>query len=305
MCSPWNTKTYLNNEVLEMNINTNDYKVVSNKKFNLEDYPSKVDPGLPEDDIKEQIIPDLVKQLKEWHWKLFAEEKAGVMVVLQALDAAGKDEAISFVFSNLNAQGLRTMSFSKPSEEERKHDYLWRMNSGTPERGEISLLNRSYYEEVIYRQVHEDIENDEFPTNTEPEDMWPMRYRQIINYERYLYENNMHVIKFFFNVSKDEQKERLLERMKSEDMQWEFSFNDVKEREYWDEYQEVFQSVLRETASDIAPWYVLPADNNWYSRAVIAKVMIEKLEEINPEFPKIDDDKKKELDEYIEKLENE
>lgn len=227
------------------------------------------------------------------------------MVVLQALDAAGKDEAISFVFSNLNAQGLRTMSFSKPSEEERKHDYLWRMNSGTPERGEISLLNRSYYEEVIYRQVHEDIENDEFPTNTEPEDMWPMRYRQIINYERYLYENNMHVIKFFFNVSKDEQKERLLERMKSEDMQWEFSFNDVKEREYWDEYQEVFQSVLRETASDIAPWYVLPADNNWYSRAVIAKVMIEKLEEINPEFPKIDDDKKKELDEYIEKLENE
>lgn len=288
-----------------MNINTNDYKVVSNKKFNLEDYPSKVDPGLPEDDIKEQIIPDLVKQLKEWHWKLFAEEKAGVMVVLQALDAAGKDEAISFVFSNLNAQGLRTMSFSKPSEEERKHDYLWRMNSGTPERGEISLLNRSYYEEVIYRQVHEDIENDEFPTNTEPEDMWPMRYRQIINYERYLYENNMHVIKFFFNVSKDEQKERLLERMKSEGMQWEFSFNDVKEREYWDEYQEVFQSVLRETASDIAPWYVLPADNNWYSRAVIAKVIIEKLEEINPEFPKIDDDKKKELDEYIEKLENE
>ena len=125
-----------------MNINTNDYKVVSNKKFNLEDYPSKVDPGLPEDDIKEQIIPDLVKQLKEWHWKLFAEEKAGVMVVLQALDAAGKDEAISFVFSNLNAQGLRTMSFSKPSEEERKHDYLWRMHSGTPERGEISLLNR-------------------------------------------------------------------------------------------------------------------------------------------------------------------
>ncbi|SOC42307.1 PPK2 family polyphosphate kinase [Salinicoccus kekensis] len=288
-----------------MNINTNDYKVVSNKKFNLEDYPSKVDPGLPEDDIKEQIIPDLVKQLKEWHWKLFAEEKAGVMVVLQALDAAGKDEAISFVFSNLNAQGLRTMSFSKPSEEERKHDYLWRMHSGTPERGEISLLNRSYYEEVIYRQVHEDIENDEYPTNTEPEDMWPMRYRQINNYERYLYENNMHVIKFFFNVSKDEQKERLLKRMKSEDMQWEFSFNDVKEREYWDEYQEVFQSVLRETASDIAPWYVLPADNNWYSRAVIAKVMIEKLEEINPKFPKIDDDKKKELDEYIEKLENE
>ena len=288
-----------------MNINTNDYKVVSNKKFNLEDYPSKVDPGLPEDDIKEQIIPDLVKQLKEWHWKLFAEEKAGVMVVLQALDAAGKDEAISFVFSNLNAQGLRTMSFSKPSEEERKHDYLWRMHSGAPERGEISLLNRSYYEEVIYRQVHEDIENDEYPTNTEPEDMWPMRYRQINNYESYLYENNMHVIKFFFNVSKDEQKERLLKRMKSEDMQWEFSFNDVKEREYWDEYQEVFQSVLRETASDIAPWYVLPADNNWYSRAVIAKVMIEKLEEINPKFPKIDDDKKKERDEYIEKLENE
>lgn len=286
-----------------MKINTGKYKVTSGKDFNLKNYSSEINPGLSEDDIRDEIIPDLVKQLKDWHWKLFAEEKAGVMVVLQALDAAGKDEAISFVFSNLNAQGLRTMSFSKPSEEERKHDYLWRMHKGTPERGEISLLNRSYYEEVIFRQVHKDIEDDEYPTDTEPRDIWTMRYRQINDYERYLYENNMHIIKFFFNVSKDEQRERMLKRMKSEDRQWEFSFNDVQEREYWDDYQEVFQSVLGETASDIAPWYVLPADNHWYSRAVIAKVMIEKLEELNPEFPKISDDEKKELDEYIEKLE--
>ncbi|MCD2138403.1 PPK2 family polyphosphate kinase [Salinicoccus halitifaciens] len=288
-----------------MKINTDDYKVVSNESFTLKDYSSKIDPGLPEGETKERIIPELVKQLKEWHLKLFAEEKAGIMVVLQALDAAGKDEAISFVFSNLNAQGLRTMSFSKPSEEERKHDYLWRMHAGTPERGEVSLLNRSYYEEVIYRQVHEDLEEDEYPADTEPEDIWAVRYRQINDYERYLHENNMHIIKFFFNVSKDEQKERLLKRMKTEDRQWEFSFNDVKEREHWDEYQEVFQDVLSETASEHAPWYVLPADNHWYSRAVIAKVMIEKLEEINPEFPTISEDQKAELDEYIEKLENE
>lgn len=288
-----------------MKINTDDYKVVSNENFKLKDYPQKIDPGLPEDDIKEQIIPELVKQLKDWHWKLFAEEKAGVMVVLQALDAAGKDEAISFVFSNLNAQGLRTMSFSKPSEEEDKHDYLWRLHEGTPERGEISLLNRSYYEEVIYRQVHEDIKDYEYPSEVDIDEIWALRYRQINDYERYLHENNMHVIKFFFNVSKDEQKERLLARMKSEDKQWEFSFNDVKEREYWDDYQKVFQDVLAETAGELAPWYILPADNHWYSRAVIAKVMIEKLEALNPEFPKVDEDKKKELEEAIEILENE
>ena len=246
-----------------------------------------------------------METLKALHWKLFAEGKSGIMVVLQALDAAGKDEAISFVFSNLNAQGLRTTSFGKPSETEKKHDYLWRLHDGLPARGEISLLNRSYYEEVIVKQVHNDIEDYEYPPGTKIEDVWQMRYRQLNDHEKYLVENNIHVIKFFFHVSESEQKDRLLKRMKNEDRQWEFSFNDVEEREYWDDYQKVFNDVLNNTSSSYAPWYVLPADNEWLSRAVITEVMNEKLKEINPDFPTISKDKEKELKDYIDKLEKE
>lgn len=288
-----------------MKINTNDYKVPATKEFKLADYPTSLDLGTSEQDIKKDYIPELVETLQDLHWKLFAEEKSGVMVVLQALDAAGKDEAISFVFSNLNAQGLRTTSFGKPSETEKKHDYLWRLHDGLPARGEVSLLNRSYYEEVIVKQVHNDIEDYEYPPGVKKGDVWPMRYRQLNDYERYLAENNIHVIKFFFHVSEDEQRDRLLKRMKNEDMQWEFSFNDVKEREYFDDYQTVFEDVLNNTSTSYAPWYVLPADNEWFSRAVITEVMNEKLREINPVFPKISKDKEKELKDYIDKLEKE
>lgn len=288
-----------------MKINTNDYKVPATKEFKLKDYPTFLSMEKSEQDIKKDYIPGLVETLQDLHWKLFAEEKSGVMVVLQALDAAGKDEAISFVFSNLNAQGLRTTSFGKPSETEKKHDYLWRLHDGLPARGEVSLLNRSYYEEVIVKQVHNDIEDYEYPPGMKKEDVWQMRYRQLNDYERYLAENNIHVIKFFFHVSEDEQRDRLLKRMKNKDMQWEFSFNDVEEREYWDDYQPVFEDVLNKTSTSYAPWYVLPADNEWFSRAIITEVMNEKLREINPGFPKISKDKEKELKDYIDKLEKE
>lgn len=288
-----------------MKIKTDDFKVPASKEFKLNDYPTVLDLEKSEQYIKKEYIPRLVETLQNLHWKLFAEGKSGVMVVLQALDAAGKDEAISFVFSNLNAQGLRTTSFGKPSETEKKHDYLWRLHDGLPARGEISLLNRSYYEEVIVKQVHKDIEDYEYPPGTKKEDVWQIRYRQLNDYERYLVENNIHVIKFFFHVSEDEQRDRLLKRMKNEDMQWEFSFNDVEEREYWDDYQKVFEDVLNNTSTSYAPWYVLPADNEWFSRAVITEVMNEKLKEINPYFPKISKDQEKELKDYIDKLEKE
>lgn len=288
-----------------MKIKTDDFKVPASKEFKLNDYATVLDLEKSEQYIKKEYIPGLVETLQDLHWKLFAEGKSGVMVVLQALDAAGKDEAISFVFSNLNAQGLRTTSFGKPSETEKKHDYLWRLHDGLPARGEVSLLNRSYYEEVIVKQVHDDIEDYEYPPGTKKEDVWQMRYRQLNDYERYLVENNIHVIKFFFHVSEDAQRDRLLKRMKNEDMQWEFSFNDVEEREYWDDYQKVFEDVLNNTSTSYAPWYVLPADNEWFSRAVITEVMNEKLKEINPGFPKISKDQEKELKDYIDKLEKE
>lgn len=288
-----------------MEINTNDYKVPVQKTFQFKDYPHRIHTDLQESEIEHEMIPQLVEQMKDLHLKLFAEEKEGIMVVLQAMDAAGKDEAISYIFSNLNAQGLKTTSFGPPSEEEEKHDYLWRLHRGLPERGEISLLNRSYYEDVIVTRVHDLIDDEHKEQIKAEDDLWQVRFRQINDHERYLAENGFHVIKFFFNMSKEAQRLRLLERMKNPNKNWEFSFNDVKEREHWEDYQSVFQDMINETSTSYAPWYVLPADDPWYARAIITKVMIEALQKINPKFPEFTKEEQEALDKYIAQLEKE
>lgn len=238
-----------------------------------------------------------MEKLKELHLKLHAEGKNGIMVVLQAIDAAGKDEAISYIFSNLNAQGLKVTNYGKPSETEQKHDYLWRIHDGEPERGQIAILNRSHYEDVIATRIHDLLEDGEAEIEK--------RYRQINNYEQYLSENGFSVVKFFFNMSKDEQKERFLKRMKDPDKQWEFSFSDVEERKKWDDYQKVFEDMLNNTSTQHSPWYILPADDEWHTRRIITEAMIHVLEGINPEFPAISGEDKKKLDKYIKELENE
>lgn len=274
-----------------------DYKIPSTKNIKLKDY--KCSEGKKEDNdyIEQNIIPPLVEKLKKLHLKLHAEEKNGIMVVLQAIDAAGKDEAISYIFSNLNAQGLKVTTYGKPSETEQKHDYLWRLHDGEPERGQIAILNRSHYEDVIATRIHDLLENGDAEIEK--------RYRQINNYEQYLSENGFSVVKFFFNMSKDEQKERFLERMKDPDKQWEFSFSDVEERKKWDDYQKVFEDMLNNTSTQHSPWYILPADDEWHTRRIITEAMIHVLEGINPEFPEISGEDKKKLDKYIKELENE
>lgn len=274
-----------------------DYKIPSTKNIKLKDY--KCSEGKKEDNdyIEQNIIPPLVEKLKKLHLKLHAEEKNGIMVVLQAIDAAGKDEAISYIFSNLNAQGLKVTTYGKPSETEQKHDYLWRLHDGEPERGQIAILNRSHYEDVIATRIHDLLENGDAEIEK--------RYRQINNYEQYLSENGFSVVKFFFNMSKDEQKERFLKRMKDPDKQWEFSFSDVEERKKWDDYQKVFEDMLNNTSTQHSPWYILPADDEWHTRRIITEAMIHVLEDINPEFPEISGEDKKKLDKYIKELENE
>ncbi len=274
-----------------------DYKIPSTKNIKLKDY--KCSEGKKEDNdyIEQNIIPPLVEKLKELHLKLHAEGKNGIMVVLQAIDAAGKDEAISYIFSNLNAQGLKVTTYGKPSETEQKHDYLWRLHDGEPERGQIAILNRSHYEDVIATRIHDLLEDGDAEIEK--------RYRQINNYEQYLSENGFSVVKFFFNMSKDEQKERFLERMKDPDKQWEFSFSDVEERKKWDDYQKVFEDMLNNTSTQHSPWYILPADDEWHTRRIITETMINVLEGINPEFPEISGEDKKKLDKYIKNLENE
>lgn len=274
-----------------------DYKIPSTKNIKLKDY--KCSEGKKEDNeyIEQNIIPPLVEKLKELHLKLHAEGKNGIMVVLQAIDAAGKDEAISYIFSNLNAQGLKVTNYGKPSETEQKHDYLWRIHDGEPERGQIAILNRSHYEDVIATRIHDLLEDGDAEIEK--------RYRQINNYEQYLSENGFSVVKFFFNMSKDEQKERFLKRMKDPDKQWEFSFSDVEERKKWDDYQKVFEDMLNNTSTGHSPWYILPADDEWHTRRIITEAMIHVLEGINPEFPEISGEDKKKLDKYIKELESE
>lgn len=270
----------------------------------LADYPTTDNNRINEEELKNKRIPESIKKLQDLHLKLHAEEEKGIMVVLQAIDAGGKDEAISFIFSNLTAQGLKTTSVKKPSETEVKHDYLWRIHEGKPSRGEISILNRSYYEEVIAPRIHDVLDKDPLPDHLIDEDIWNVRFRQLNDFERYMTENGFPVIKFFFNVSKDVQKDRLLERMKDPKKNWEFSFSDIEERKHWDTYQEVFEDMLNNTSTDYAPWYILPADDDWYARYIISEVMINVLENLDPQFPEISGEERQKLDESIELLEN-
>lgn len=272
--------------------------------INLADYPTTDNNRISEEELKNKWIPESINKLQDLHLKLHAEEEKGIMVILQAIDAGGKDEAISFIFSNLTAQGLKTTSVKKPSETEVKHDYLWRIHEGKPSRGEISILNRSYYEEVIAPRIHDVLDKDPLPNHLIDEDIWKVRFRQLNDFERYMTENGFPVIKFFFNVSKDVQKERLLERMKDPKKNWEFSFSDIEEREHWDTYQEVFEDMLNNTSTDYAPWYILPADDDWYARYIISEVMINVLEKLDPQFPEISGEDRQKLDESIELLEN-
>lgn len=286
-------------------MDTKRYLVAEKKQVDLSQFASTDKKNLDEKELREKLIPESIKKLKALHMKLHAQEEKGILVVLQAMDAAGKDEAITYVFSNLTAQGLKTTSFKKPTETDLKHDYLWRFHEGLPERGQIGILNRSYYEEVIAPRVHDLLKDTPLPDEVIDEKIWATRYRHINNFERYLVDNGFPVVKFFFNMSKEEQKKRLLERMKDPEKNWEFSFNDVKERQHWDGYQEIFEDLLNHTSTEYAPWYVLPADDEWLTRYIISEVMVEKLEAIDPQYPEITGEEREQLNEAIEMLENE
>lgn len=286
-------------------MDTDKYLVKKNEKIKLSNYPSTENDKYSEQELKDTLIPESVKKLKELHMKLHAQEEKGIIVVLQAMDAAGKDEAITYIFSNLTAQGLKVTSFKKPSEMELAHDYLWRFKEGLPARGQIGILNRSYYEEVIAPRVHDLLGETPLPDELINGDIWNIRYRQINDFECYMVENGFPVVKFFFHMSFDEQRSRLLERMKNPEKNWEFSFNDVKERQYWDGYQEIFEELLNNTSTEYAPWYALPADDEWYSRYIVSEVMVKTLQQIDPQYPEITGEEKEELEEAIRRLEEE
>lgn len=254
-----------------------------------------------------QILQRGVQLLAEYQDKLYAQSTQALLVILQAMDAAGKDGTIKHVMSGLNPQGCEVYSFKAPSAEELDHDYLWRNFKVLPERGRIGIFNRSYYEEVLIARVHPEIlERQQLPPELKRQkDIWKRRFGEINNFERYLVDNGISVMKFFLNVSKDEQKTRFLERIEQSEKNWKFSAADAKERAFWEDYMTAYEDMLSHTSTEWAPWHVIPADNKWFTRLAVAAVIVAKMKELDPQYPTVTEEHEQELLEAKRMLEEE
>ena len=248
------------------------------------------------------LLQEGVKRLSRQQSLLYAQDTHAVLVIFQAMDAAGKDGAVRHVLSGVNPQGVQVFSFKAPSAEERDHTYLWRSMKALPERGRIGIHNRSYYEEVLVARVHKEIlAAQQLPERLKDKGIWTRRFREINNFEQYLVDNGMLVLKFFLHVSKEEQRRRFLARIEEEDKNWKFSIGDAKERTFWDDYMAAYEDMLSHTSTEHAPWYVVPADNKWFTRLAVSAILGEKLEELDLKFPSVDEAKKAEL-QQVKKL---
>lgn len=267
------------------------FRVDDGEDFHPDDYWTKSPMGEALDDKEEAavILKEGIAELAKLQEKLYAQDKWSVLVIFQAMDAAGKDSTIKHVMSGINPQGCDVSSFKRPSDEELSHDYLWRCLKKLPERGRIGIFNRSYYEEVLVVRVHPEIlDAQHLPDDLKNDpDIFDKRLKDIRHVESYLARNGTRVIKFFLHVSKDEQKKRLLDRLNEPDKNWKFELGDLKERALWDEYQKAYKHAIRGTASKKAPWYVIPADNKWFMRAAVVRALLHELGELDLEFPKV------------------
>lgn len=253
-----------------------------------------------------QALEEGICELAEMQDKLYAQDNYAVLIIFQAMDAAGKDGAIKHVMSGINPQGCQVFSFKAPSSEELDHDYLWRCFKALPERGRIGIFNRSYYEEVLVTKVHPAIiEAQKVPPHLKDKKIYQRRYREINNFEEYLHNNGIVVLKFFLNVSRDEQKRRFLDRIDREEKNWKFSAGDAKERGHWDDYMDAYSECLRVTSTPFAPWYVIPADNKWVTRLAVARITYLTLKSLKLHYPEVSDAQKQALGEAKRLLEAE
>lgn len=279
---------------------SNKYCVGDGKQFKLKDFSSGPQMNLGEEDkpLVKEVLELGVEALASLQETLYAQDRWSLLVIFQAMDAAGKDGAIKHVMSGVNPQGCQVSSFKAPSSEELDHDYLWRCQKHLPERGRIGIFNRSYYEEVLVVRVHETILNaQKLPAKLITKDIWKDRFQDIRNFEKYLSGNGTVVIKIFLNVSKEEQKKRFIDRIDDRDKNWKFSVVDVTERGYWDNYMEAYEDMIQSTSTEDSPWYVIPADNKSYARIAVASAIIHALDKMDLEYPKVSDEKIAELQE--------
>lgn len=257
-------------------LDTSSYRVVPGEKLDLRSHDPNAKSGFEggKKDGK-AALPGLRSRLGELQRRLWAESSQALLVVIQAIDTGGKDGTIRHVFTGVNPQGVHVRGFGVPSEEEMAHDYLWRIHAETPERGAITIFNRSHYEDVLVVRVHDLV----------PEERWSKRYHHIREFERMLADEGTRMVKLFLNISKEEQKERLEARLDEPDKNWKFSKGDLKDRALWDQYQAAFEDALEETSTEYAPWYVIPANRKWYRNLVVSSLLIETLEDMDPQYP--------------------
>jgi PPK2 family polyphosphate:nucleotide phosphotransferase len=277
-------------------MNTDKFRVAPGEKARLHKRNTASTDGYRnKEEAKEKLVRDIAR-MQKYQDIFYAADTYSLLIIFQALDAAGKDGAIKHVMSGLNPQGCQVASFKSPSSTELDHDYLWRCNVHLPERGRIGIFNRSYYEEVLVTRVHPTIlAGQRLPRESEKGNIWKRRYCEINNYESYLHDNGTKVLKFFLHLSKDEQKRRFLERIERPEKNWKLSPNDVKEREYWDDYQAAYEDAINHTSTQHSPWYVIPSDHKWFARIAIADVIASTLKRLKLKYPQVSDAQRQSL----------
>jgi PPK2 family polyphosphate:nucleotide phosphotransferase len=275
---------------------SNPFRIDHGKKFRLKDFDPSSTMHIQSKQQAKQLLDKGIAEMAEFQDMLYAQDQWAVLLIFQAMDAAGKDGAIKHVMSGVNPQGCQVYSFKAPSSEDLNHDFMWRTSKCLPERGHIGIFNRSYYEEVLVVRVHSDIlKNERIPVELAGKNIWQDRFEDIKNFEKYLSHNGVVVRKFFLNVSKSEQKRRFLERLETPEKNWKFSAADVRERECWDDYMTAYEEMISATSTSHSPWYVVPADNKWYTRLVVAAAIVDTLQELKLSYPKVDPEKRKQL----------
>jgi PPK2 family polyphosphate:nucleotide phosphotransferase len=284
------------------------YRIEHGKHFRLKDHDPADTHGLGSD-LKPQaknLLANGVQEMSRLQNILAAQDRWGLLLIFQAMDAAGKDGTIKHVMSGVNPQGVQVTSFKEPSAEELSHGYLWRCAKAVPGRGRIGIFNRSYYEEVLVVRIHPQVlANEKLPKALVTRHIWQERFEDVTGFERYLTRNGIAVVKFFLHLSKKEQKRRFLQRLETPDKNWKFSASDVKERQFWDKYQDAYEDMIRHTASEHAPWYVVPADNKWFTRLVVAQAVVDALKAMNLKYPKASAAERAALAQARQQLENE
>jgi PPK2 family polyphosphate:nucleotide phosphotransferase len=288
-------------------MNIEKFLIAEGSKVDLAGHPTDFTGDYKGKKEAEKDLAKNVERIRKLQDVLYAEDKQSLLIVFQAMDAAGKDGAIEHVMSGVNPQGCHVVSFKQPSDEELSHDFLWRCAKNLPERGKIGIFNRSHYEEVLVVRVHPKIlDGQHLPDEIKDDkNIWKKRFGQIRNFESNLGANGLRIVKFFLNVSKEEQKQRFLDRIEEEDKNWKFSKGDVKERGHWDDYMRTYADAIENTSTEKSPWFIIPADKKWFTRLAVSEVIAQSLESMNPHYPEVTEEHKAELAEAKKMLESE